>query len=80
MLPNFFSVPMMAPDRWAALRADRPLTTFSLSTAVPPLARTLLPIRVTLSHSSSDILEFERVVEVAVRGMCISDRTVGEFG
>ena len=46
--PNFFSVPMTAPVRWAALRALLPRTT--VSRAAPP--RVLLPILVTESQSS----------------------------
>lgn len=38
----------MPPERWAALRADLPLTT--VSRGAPP-ARNLLPILVTESHS-----------------------------
>lgn len=47
--PNFFSVPITAPLRWAALSADFPFTTVS-RWAPPPRAR--LPIFVTLSQSS----------------------------
>lgn len=46
---NFFSVPTIAPVRWAALRADLPRTTVSFCDA-PPV--TLLPILVTVSQSS----------------------------
>ena len=49
---NFFSVPIMAPVRPAALMADLPLMTRSRSTAPPP-ERALLPMRVTLSQSWS---------------------------
>jgi hypothetical protein len=55
--PYFFSVPMMAPDRCAALMADLPFTTRSRSTPPLPGPRTLLPIRVTLSHPSSAMSE-----------------------
>lgn len=51
----FFSVPMTAPDLWAALRADLPRTTVSRSDWPGP--RTLLPILVTESQSS-DILMY----------------------
>lgn len=47
--PNFFSVARMAPERWAALRADLPLMVVS-RTAPPP--RVLFPILVTVSQSS----------------------------
>lgn len=47
---NFFSVPMTAPLRWAALRALFPRTTVSRGPLPPP--RVLLPILVTLSQSS----------------------------
>lgn len=52
MLPvaNFFSVPMMAPERWAWFRAPLPRTTVSRCEE-PPLV--LLPIFVTVSHSSA---------------------------
>lgn len=46
---NFFSVPMMAPERWAWFRAPLPRTTVSRSED-PPLV--LLPILVTVSQSS----------------------------
>jgi len=47
---NFFSVPMMAPLRWAALSALFPLTTVSRGPAAAPRVRD--PILVTVSHSS----------------------------
>lgn len=47
--PNFFSVPTMAPVRWAAFRALLPLMT--VSRWVAPGPRDLLPILVTVSHS-----------------------------
>lgn len=50
---NFFSVPMMAPVRWAAFRAPFPRTTVSRWLEPPPV---LLPILVTVSQSS-DILK-----------------------
>jgi hypothetical protein len=50
---NFFSVPMMAPLRAAALRALFPLIV--VSRVAVPGPRTLLPILVTDSQSS-DIL------------------------
>ena len=46
---NFFSVPMMAPVRWAWFRAPFPRTTVS-RWEPPPLV--LLPIFVTVSQSS----------------------------
>lgn len=45
---NFFSVATIRPDRWAAFRALRPLTTVSRCTPPP---RCLLPMRVTESQS-----------------------------
>ena len=47
--PNFFSVPITEPLRWAAFRADFPRTTVSRAVAPP---RDLLPILVTESQSS----------------------------
>lgn len=47
---NFFSVPMTAPLRWAALRADFPLMV--VSRGAVPAPRTLLPILVVVSQSS----------------------------
>ena len=47
---NFFSVAMICPLRWAALRAPFPLTTVSRWPA-PPFV--LLPILVTVSQSSA---------------------------
>ena len=47
--PNFFSVPMTAPCRCAALSALLPRTTVSRCAAPPPV---LLPILVTVSQSS----------------------------
>lgn len=55
-VPNFFSVPITAPDLWAAFKAERPFTTFSRSAAAPPPVLTLLPMRVTLSQSASAIM------------------------
>jgi hypothetical protein len=65
--PNFFSVAMEAPVRFAAFRADSPRMTFSLGPAAP--ARTLLPILVTLSHSSDMVIAPRRaVVEKVMEG------------
>lgn len=49
----FFSVATIPPLRWAAFRADLPLTTVSRGPEAPP--RTRLPILVT-EFQSSDIL------------------------
>lgn len=51
---NFFSVATMPPLRWAAFKADLPLTTVSRGPAAPPRVR--LPILVT-EFQSSDILK-----------------------
>ena len=51
---NFFSVPVTAPLRWAALSALLPLMVVSRFAVPGP--RTLLPILVTLSQSWSAIL------------------------
>lgn len=56
---NFFSVPMMVPLRWAALRAALPRTTVSRCDG-PPL--TLLPILVTVSQSSDIMYVFGKVL------------------
>ena len=53
---NFFSVAMMAPERWAAFNADLPLTTVSRRAPAPVPERVLLPIRVTESQSWSAIV------------------------
>jgi hypothetical protein len=50
--PNFFSVAMSAPCRRAAFKADSPRMTFSFAVP-PPGPRALLPILVTVSHSSA---------------------------
>jgi hypothetical protein len=56
-LENFFSVLTTPPLRCAAFKADAPLMTFSRGAA--PVPRTLLPIFVTVSHSSDIVDEFE---------------------
>jgi len=48
---NFFSVAMMAPERWAAFRAPLPRTTVS-RWVLAPLPLVLEPIFVTVSQSS----------------------------
>lgn len=55
----FFSVPVTAPVRWAALRADLPLMVVSRWAVPGP--RTLLPILVT-EFQSSLILSVEEEV------------------
>ncbi len=63
---NFFSVATIPPLRWAAFRADLPLTTVSRGPAAPPRVR--LPILVT-EFQSSDIVNVVwkgGVVEVVV--------------
>ena len=63
MLPvaNFFSVPTMAPVRWAWLSAPFPRTTVSRWEG-PPL--TLLPILVTVSQSDIFTEKDRRYVEL----------------
>ena len=51
---NFFSVPTMAPLRWAWFRAPFPRTTVSRWEEPPPL---LLPILVTVSQSSDMVID-----------------------
>jgi hypothetical protein len=58
----FFSVATTAPERWAALSADLPLTTVSRGPEAAPRVR--LPILVTASQSSDIVVDG---VEVVVR-------------
>jgi hypothetical protein len=63
---NFFSVATIPPLRWAAFRADFPLTTVSRGPAAPPRVR--LPILVTEFQSSdiSNVVLERRGVRVVV--------------
>jgi len=66
--PNFFSVPTMAPVRWAAFKAEFPLMT--VSRWLWPGPRALLPILVTVSQS--DMVDACEVVD----GVIVSVRSV----
>lgn len=68
VVPYFFSVPTIAPVRWAALSALLPLMTVSRCAAPPPPA--LLPILVTWSQSDMVSDDVRGILEGYGMGVC----------